>query len=81
MRDGELDGQDQESKGQKPPVFSAKASLKLYRPVFRILKPRVALSIAGWQPYTSRTVKRGVGPRVTRCERMWKSPWDWVRKG
>lgn len=74
MRDGVLDEQGQESKGQKPPcfppVFSVRASLKLYRPVFRVLKPRVALPVVGWHPYTSRTVKRGVGPRVALCEQM-----------
>ena len=33
------------------------------------------------EPYTSHAVKRGVGPRVARCGRMWESPRDWVRKG
>lgn len=64
-------------RGRSPPVFSVRASLKLYRPVFRVLKPRVALPIAGWHPYTSRTVKCGVGPRVARCGRTWRSLWDW----
>ena len=61
-------------RGRSPPVFSVRASLKLYRPVFRVLKPRVALPAVGWHPYTSRTVKRGVGPRVALCEHLR----DWV---
>lgn len=74
-------GKTRSPRGRSPPVFSVRASLKSCEPLFRVLKPCVALPIAGWQPYTSRTVKRGVGPRVALCGRTWRSPWDWGRAG
>ena len=49
------------------------------RPVFRAVRPLVALPRIGWHPYTSHAVKRGVGPHVPHCERLWKSPGNWTR--
>ena len=81
MRDGELDGQDQESKGQKPPCFLCQSQPQIVRAPVSRFEALCGTPMAGWHPYTSRAVKRGVGPRVACCEQMWKSPWDWVRKG
>ena len=36
-------------------------------PPFRVVRPFVPLLRAGWHPYTSQHLKRGVGPRVARC--------------
>ena len=74
MRDGELDGQDQESKGQKPPCFLRQEQSKSSGSVFRVLRPFVALSGVGWRCYTSPTLERGVGRFVARCEQMRKRP-------
>ena len=38
-------------------------------PPFRVVRPLVALLRVGWQPYTSRSLKRGVDPREARCGR------------
>lgn len=48
MRDGCWMGKVRSPRDRSPPVFSVRANLKSCEPLFRVLKPCVALPIAGW---------------------------------
>ena len=80
MRDGVLDEQGQESKGQKPPCFLCQSQPQIVQTRVSRFEAPCGPPRSWVAPYTSRAVKRGVGLRVACCGQMLERIQNWIHK-